>query len=149
PERYDIFTLMGADGSVDGVQATSTFLRGPYRLVVGSDGSVYFSESFSFRIRKITPDGMITTLAGNGSVGIAGDGGPADCAQIGAGIGSLALDSAGNLYFGDTNSTIRKTVRTRTLPRLRSGFQMIPETFEESPAPFQDIPGGPGVFYHS
>jgi sugar lactone lactonase YvrE len=126
PERYQIFTLLGADGSVDGVQATSTFLRGPYRLVVGSNGSVYFSESFSFRIRKITPDGMITTLAGNGTVGSTGDGGPAEAAQIGADIGSLALDSAGNLYFGDTNFTVRKVDSNGMISRFAgagvSGF---------------------------
>jgi sugar lactone lactonase YvrE len=118
PARYQIFTLMGADGCVDGIPATSAFLRGPYRIAVAPDGTVYFSESFSFKIRKVRPDGIVTTVAGNGTVGTAGDGGPAVVAQIGADINGLALDSAGNLYFGDTNFTVRKVDTSGVVTRF-------------------------------
>src|SRR5260221_822625 len=91
PERYRIFTLIGGDGRVDNVPARGTYLRGPSRIVVGADGTVYFGETFSFMVRKITPDGMVNAVAGKGVVGKDGDGGPPIAAQNGPCIPPLAL----------------------------------------------------------
>jgi sugar lactone lactonase YvrE len=126
PERYLIFTLIAGDGRVDNIPARDAYLRGPWRIAVGSDGTVYFGESFSFTIRKITPDGIVTPVAGNAIVGSDGDGGPALGAKIGADIPGLALDSRGNLYFGDANFTVRRVDTNGTITRFagtgQSGF---------------------------
>ena len=61
---------------------------------------VYFADQFNQRIRKVTPDGIITTIAGNGSAGPGGDGGPALAASLNY-PGGITVDAAGNLYFND------------------------------------------------
>ena len=125
PERYRIFTLIGGEGRVDGIPARDACLRGPFRIAVGVDGTIYFGESFAFVIRKITPDGMVNVVAGNAVVGNGGDGGSALAAQIGADIAGLALDSHGNLYLGDTNFTVRRVANgiiTRFAGTGQSGF---------------------------
>jgi len=126
PERYRIFTLIGGDARVDGIPANEAYLRGPFRIAVAPDGTIYFSESFSYMIRKIAPDGTVAAVAGNASVGADGDGGPALAASIGADINGVALDSQGNLYFGDTNFTVRRVdgngIITRFAGTSQSGF---------------------------
>jgi uncharacterized protein (TIGR03437 family) len=76
-------------------------------LAVDGAGTVYFAESDSCRIRKIVA-GTITTIAGNGTCGFSGDGGPATSASINSPTG-LVFDSAANLYIADEgNGRIRK-----------------------------------------
>jgi sugar lactone lactonase YvrE len=118
PTRYRIFTLLGEERAVNGVPARSTHLRGPLSIAIAADGSIYFGESFGFRIRKISPHGILTTVAGNGQAGHEGDGGPALAAQIGTDIAGLAVDPERNLYFGDTNFTIRRVDRNGIVTRF-------------------------------
>jgi len=67
-----------------------------------------FADTGAHRIRKITPDGKIQTIAGNGVVGFKGDGGPATAAELSI-PQSLAIDANGNLYIADPpEHTIRK-----------------------------------------
>lgn len=86
--------------SGDGGPATSASLNNPTAVTVDSNGVVYFADQFNQRIRKITPDGTITTIAGNGSAGFAGDGGPATAASLNY-PGGITVDGAGNVYFND------------------------------------------------
>src|SRR5207302_9704072 len=86
-------------------------LNYPSGLAAGSAGSLYIVDSGNQRIRKVRPDGMITTVAGNGVAGFSGDGGPATSASLHFNryTGNCAVDSAGNLYIPDTeNHSIRK-----------------------------------------
>jgi uncharacterized protein (TIGR03437 family) len=84
------------------VNATSSPLNGPEGLAVDSNGNVYFSEFAGQRVRKVTPAGQMTTIAGNGAVGLA-SGGPN---ALGAPSG-VAVDLSGNIYICDTaNQTI-------------------------------------------
>ncbi len=53
--------------SGDGGPATSAQLNGPYRVTVDLAGNVYIPDSSNFRIRKVSPDGTITTIVGNGT----------------------------------------------------------------------------------
>jgi len=77
-------------------------------LVTDPAGNLYVSESWGNRISKITPEGQITTLAGNAGVGFGGDGGPASAAMI-SGPTGLARDAAGRLYFSDSrNHRVRR-----------------------------------------
>ena len=98
----------GAGSSGDGGPATSAELDHPEGLVLDSQGNLYVADSASHRVRKISPDGTITTIAGNGTGGFGGDGGPATQASLYYPKG-LAIDrSSGNLYIADwLNSRVR------------------------------------------
>jgi len=100
----------GFDG--DNGPATSAHLNQPTALAVDSDGALYIADTQNHRIRKITLDGKITTIAGIGTQGFSGDGGPATAAALDSPIG-IALDSGKNLYIADThNNCIRKISST-------------------------------------
>lgn len=95
---------MGYSG--DGGPATSAQLNGVWDVAVDSAGNLYIADLG--RIRKVTPDGMISTVAGNGTSGYGGDGGPATSAQLNGPLG-IAVDSTGSLYISDSgNDRIRK-----------------------------------------
>ena len=103
-----IETIAGSSGTIlpgnqtgDGGPATEARLRTPYGLAVDDVGDVYFSDMGAARVRKISADGKITTVAGTGTRGFIGDGGVATAAQLNSPLG-IALDSAGNLYISDS-----------------------------------------------
>jgi len=94
--------------SGDGGQATSAQLSSPAGVVVDSVGNVYIADSSNHRVRKVSPSGIITTVAGTGVRGFSGDGGPATGAQLSTPRG-MAFDGSGNLYVADVyNSRIRR-----------------------------------------
>jgi uncharacterized protein (TIGR03437 family) len=79
----------------------------PVGIAVDSAGSLFIADFANYRIRKVT-NGVITTVAGNGTPGFSGDNGPATSAQLNN-RGGLAVDSAGNLYIADSgNARVRK-----------------------------------------
>ena len=99
----------------DGGPATSAQLYSPYAAVSDAAGNVYIADSANHRIRKVTPGGTITTIAGTGLPGYSGDGGPATAAMLYSPYG-VALDTAGNIYIVDTNNNrIRKVDSTGTI----------------------------------
>jgi hypothetical protein len=98
----------GNGDSGDGGPATNARLSNPWGLALDGAGNLYIADSYNNRVRKVAADGTIVTVAGNGTAGNSGDGGPAANAQLGIPKG-VALDSAGNLYIADLdNSRIRK-----------------------------------------
>ena len=104
---YDFTTFAGlAPGSADGTGGDAQF-DNPIGTAVDSAGNVYVADSWNETIRKITPEGVVTTLAG-----AAGQFGSADGTGSAARFNQpqgLAVDSSGNLYVADTSSnTIRK-----------------------------------------
>jgi sugar lactone lactonase YvrE len=83
--------------SGDGGPAVSARLFNPRGVAVDRDGNLYVADFYNRRVRKVSPDGTITTVAGNGGAGYSGDGGPATSAQIWA--SAVAVDNAGDLYI--------------------------------------------------
>jgi uncharacterized protein (TIGR03437 family) len=94
--NYDAYRGSAGQSVGDGGPATSAVLVGPAGLAVDDEGNLFIADSYNNRVRKVAPDGTITTLAGNGTPGFSGDGGSATEAQLGFPIG-VALDGAGNL----------------------------------------------------
>src|SRR5262249_53340070 len=77
------FAGTGVKGfSGDGGPATAAQLSFPSGIVVGPDGALYICDTGNHRIRKVTRDGKITTVAGNGVAGWSGDAGPATEAKL-------------------------------------------------------------------
>jgi uncharacterized repeat protein (TIGR01451 family) len=92
----------------DGGPATAAQFRNPWGLALDSAGNLYIADMSNNRIRKITPGGVISTVAGTGVSGFSGDGGAASSAQL-SGPGGVAVDAAGNLYIADSfNNRIRR-----------------------------------------
>jgi len=96
----------GTNGySGDGGPATNAQLFAPTSLAVDGSGSLYIADYFNDRIRKVSAAGVITTVAGNGTSGYSGDGGPATSAELGLyGIDGIAVDASGNLFIADSNN---------------------------------------------
>lgn len=94
--------------SGDDVMAIDTQLYHPVRVAVDNSGNLYIAEYYNHRIRKVSKNGMISTVAGNGTQGYSGDGGLAAKAQLNYPAG-ITTDSSGNLYIADAmNYRIRK-----------------------------------------
>jgi sugar lactone lactonase YvrE len=92
-----------ASFSNDGKAGPTAQLRYPEGLILGDAGSVLIADSGNNRIRRLMPDGTITTIAGDGTQGFGGDGGPATKAQLSRPIG-MALAPDGSLFFADAGN---------------------------------------------
>ncbi len=92
----------------DGGPATAAQLANPQAVALGPDGSLYIADTDHHRIRRVSPNGIISTVAGTGTAGFSGDGGLATEAEIFQPQG-LAVDTYGALYIADTvNHRIRR-----------------------------------------
>ncbi|NJL05674.1 MAG: hypothetical protein HC911_12380 [Chloroflexaceae bacterium] len=108
----------GATG--DSELATTARLNGPQGIALALDGTLYIADSNNHRIRVVSPDGIIRTLAGNGSAGSIGDGGLARDAQLNMPT-QLVLDQAGTLYLADTSNQRIRMITPDGIIRTRAG----------------------------
>lgn len=102
------FTGSGILGfSGDGGPATAANLNGNGYIAMDTAGNFYIDDYYNYRVRKVSPSGIITTVAGNGSPGYSGDGGLATNARMNPVC--ISVDKTGNLYISDTiNACVRK-----------------------------------------
>ena len=97
----------GSRGSLDGTGTAASFNQ-PAALCVDLAGNVYVADAGNNKIRKITPQGVVSTLAGNGTAGL--EDGKFTASEFNQPAG-IAIDKNGNLFVGDTgNNVIRKIV---------------------------------------
>jgi uncharacterized protein (TIGR03437 family) len=117
---YTISTAAGSGWVGDSGSAITAILFQAEGVAVDASANLYIADAADHRVRKVTPDGTITTVAGTGAQGFSGDGGPATAALLNAPYG-LACDPRGNLYIADLgNARVRKvgpdgTIRTIAL----------------------------------
>ena len=108
PVAYSIETVAGSSQVGDGGAATAAALSDAEGVAVDAAGNVFVADANDHRVRKIAPDGTISTIAGDGFPGFRGDGGPASAARLNTPYG-VAVDRAGNLFIADLgNNRVRK-----------------------------------------
>ena len=102
----------GSSGSIgDGGPATMAQLKAPEGVAIDTAGNLYIADTKNDKIRQVSSLGTITTVAGTGSSGFFGDGGPATLAQLKAPSG-VAVNTAGNFYIADTKNMRIRFVET-------------------------------------
>jgi sugar lactone lactonase YvrE len=124
-----VVTTVAGNGSSgfsgDGGPATAARLNYPKGTEIGPDGNLYIADNNNDRVRRVDlPTGIITTVAGTGSAGFSGDGGPATSAQLNE-PRNIAFDAAGRLYIVDQdNGRIRRVDTDGLITTFASGFSM-------------------------
>lgn len=123
--RLQLIAGTGLPGSgADGPDARLSTLTNPTHIAFEANGNLLVVEQGNHRIRRITPAGAISTVAGNGSPGYSGDGGRATAAQLNQ-PNSVAIDNAGNLYIADMgNHRIRKVAPDGTISTVAGNGQI-------------------------
>jgi len=125
--------------SGDGALATAAQLNGPSSVAVDTDGTVYIAEYLGQRIRRIAPNGIITTYAGTGAGGYTGNGGPAINATVWQPL-DLVIDGSGNLLIADyANARIRKVIRSTGIMTTIAGTGRRASTGDNGPPLAADI----------
>ncbi len=99
----------------EGLDRTVTHVNSARRVAVGPDGSVYYGDQGNLRVRRVAPNGIVTTIAGNGTSGSGGDGGPATSAQF-VNPRAVAVGPDGSVYVADANANrVRRIVPGGTI----------------------------------
>ncbi len=149
-----IYTYAGTGTSGysgDGGQAIHAKLSQPDGVALDGAGNLYIADYGNYRVRKVTPLGVISTVAGNGTLGFSGDGGPALNAQFGY-LNNLTVDSSGVIYASDSNRCVRKVALNGTITTvLGNGTQFGgdggPATSAILYNPYGAVPGSGGSLY--
>jgi sugar lactone lactonase YvrE len=128
----------GAEPNGDGGPAAQASLEYPFDVKVAPDGTLYVADTYKHRVRKVDPQTkIITTVAGIGSYGFSGDGGPATRAELNQPFG-IALGPEGLLYIADTaNSRIRRVNADGTITTVAGGGLRPSQGF-----PLSELPEG-------
>jgi len=118
-----VITTIAGNGtggfSGDGGPATSASLSRVKGIAVDAVGNLYIADTDYNRVRKVS-NGVITTVAGNGSAGFSGDNGPSTAAELNGPVG-VAVDSAGNVYVADSGNDRIRVLTPGTVPAITTG----------------------------
>lgn len=118
---YTIQSVAGSNSVGDGGPALQALFSQTEGIAVDGHGNIYVADADANRVRKIAPNGTISTVVGTGVPGFAGDGGLANAAMLNQPYG-LALDGAGNLYIADLgNARIRKITTDGKIQTVAGG----------------------------
>jgi DNA-binding beta-propeller fold protein YncE len=96
-----------------GFPATLSSLDHPQDVAVNAQGDVFIADTYNNRVVKVTPQGQVVDVAGDGTAGYSGDGGLGAFAELNEPTG-LALDSQGNLYIADSANNVIRRVDAKT-----------------------------------
>ncbi len=127
PPTISAFAGTGVAGNTgDGGPALTAKFDAPTGIAADALGNVYIADYNDHRIRKVSANGTVSTIAGDGTDGLSGDGGSATSAQVSSPM-DLAVDSVGNVYFTDfNNAAVRKVspsgIITKALGTGNPGF---------------------------
>ena len=125
--KAQIITTVAGNGiqgyNGDSIVATTAELNGLSAIVADKYGNIYIAEAFSNRIRKVNINGIISTVAGNGTRGFSGDGGVATLAQLSS-PSELVFDTLGNLYFSDEYNHVIRKIDTNSIITTIAGNGM-------------------------
>ena len=109
--------------SGDGGAATSAALMGPLGMAVAPNGDIYFADYDAHRVRRVTTAGIISTVAGNGTAGLSGDGAAATAARLRNPI-DVAVDSLGRIFIVDAgNHRVRMVALDGTISTYAGTIQ--------------------------
>ena len=111
----------GANGLGDGGAATNASLSEPSDVAVDASGNLFIADEGDYRIRKVNTNGIIVTVAGNGTNGFSGDGGAATNASLCLPRG-VAMDASGNLFIADMNNNRIRKVNTNGIITTVAGI---------------------------
>ena len=144
-----VFAGRGYGGySNDGKLAINALIGGVTGLAIDKGGNIYLADAAGSRIRKVTPAGIISTVAGNGvkcdHAGVCGDGGPALSANLNL-PESVALDSAGNIYIADMSDNRIRAVNTGTTTITIAGVSIGPGVIKTIAGNSQACPNSQGT----
>ena len=132
--------------SGDGHAAALATLQEPWGIAFDSKGNLYVADRDNNRVRRVDPTGLITTVAGNGVRGYAGDGGPATSAQL-CGPDGLAVDAHDNVYVADDcNNRVRRIGADGTITTV-AGTGTGGNTGDGGPATTAQIDGPDGLAF--
>ncbi len=113
--------VIGSPGYVgDAGPANNARFNQPRAVATDNDGNLYVADMRNHVIRKVNSNGIVNTVAGNGTAGTAGAGGPATAAQLAQPTG-MTIDNDGNIYIADYNASVIKKVTTSGIMTIFAG----------------------------
>ncbi len=134
---------VGSPGySGDGGPATAAYFNSPRGVAVDRAGNLYINDQNNYRIRKVDTGGMISTIAGTGTMGTTGDGGAATAARLNS-VWDIDVDTAGNIYLCESGK-IRKIDRSGIITTV-AGTGTVGYSGDGGPATAAKINGAIGV----
>ena len=136
----------------DGGPATMAMLNNPQQITGDALGNIYFADWGTHRVRKIDASGIINTIAGTGTLGFSGDGGPAIAARLNYPSG-VGIDAIGNVYISDgLNDRVRKINTAGIINTIAGGgwssSNGIPATVERLFWPVGIVMSGNQIIVH-
>jgi sugar lactone lactonase YvrE len=138
-----VITTIAGNGSIgysgDGGAATAAQFYNPVAVAVDTAGNIYVADSDNGAVRMIS-NGIITTIAGNGTLSYSGDGGPASAAQFSA-ISGIAVDAQGNIYVADTNNNAIRLFPLNGVVSTIAGTGVQGYTGDGGPATLAELNG--------